>query len=278
MNHGASLLDAKNKMALRRTDDVELCREMRSAKPVVTARNVDNPIYINYTSRVVSFPITSSADAARFPSPSKYHFAVNTAPKSYLARREIRRSWKRTLDENTLSGSTPALGRCVSTSDRRTIKGVARAFTRLESCGPICFEAAKLGLRFTSVLFNRTQLPSIVRHSTELKQHDDMVFIEFCDKYETLPLKNVQHHGAHRSDRPENRRMVVKIDDDVLPNFALFFDCFPTYNHKDFGIYGWVTIEQCRPRHVGQVPGRQKPLQRNGLSGIHARSELRGAS
>ena len=176
--------------------------------------NVDSPAYLNYTSGDAArgghldFPVLSGNTT--FPRRARYHFAVNTAPKSYLARREIRQSWARTLAENTASGDA-----------KHACSGSLRFY---------------VGQTDDKVVARRLH--------QELKRHSDMVFIEFCDKYETLPLKTFNIMNTVVATVPAHTQWIVKIDDDVLPNFPVFFDCLPQLGGVEDGIYGWVTVDK----------------------------------
>ena len=70
--------------------------------------SVDNPFFLNYTSdlREVSYHTTSPDSIIQ----GTYHFAVNSQPKAYLARRAIRDTWKNVLVAYTRSGERNCSG------------------------------------------------------------------------------------------------------------------------------------------------------------------------
>ncbi|GAU97241.1 hypothetical protein RvY_08572 [Ramazzottius varieornatus] len=171
--------------------------------------SVDNPFFLNYTSvlRDVAYYSTSLDSIKR----GTYHFAVNSQPKAYLARRAIRKTWKKVLVACTENGEASCSG----------------------------------SLRF--YIGQTSNEGTALRLKKEMQKYDDIVLLQFCDKYENLALKtfHIMNYVSQQIEHPSNEsapKFVVKIDDDVLPDLSAFFTCFPTLQNASFGIYGWVTL------------------------------------
>jgi Galactosyltransferase len=168
--------------------------------------NVDSANYFNYTSGHLDCPVTANPSISTNFLNAKYHFAVNTAPKNFLARSVIRQTWMKTLEENAASGR----GNC---------SGTVKFYVGQTSDQEV---AEKL--------------------HQEMLENSDMVFIEFCDSYEFLSLKTFNIMKSVMVLQGPLLEWIVKIDDDMLPNFPAFFDCFPAVIREDYGIFGWVTV------------------------------------
>ncbi|XP_055342289.1 beta-1,3-galactosyltransferase 1-like [Paramacrobiotus metropolitanus] len=158
--------------------------------------SVQAPYFLDYTASVRTFPTWTPRQPLP---PGRYHFAIMTSPKHYFYRRAIRDTWMKTLQLE---------------AEWHLNAGCADAHARTGSARFYVGQTAELRVA--------------QRLAEEFRQFpDDMVFIQFCDVYESLPLKTYNVFHTLHATLPASVEWVVKIDDDVLPNLFLLMDCFP---------------------------------------------------